>query len=588
MNDVYRRWFEPPSVQAAVSSMLRKFGNVPREQSDEVRNERDRLKTKYTVIAAGGAIVFLVVVIGVLVLFAPKPEGREANYGGLALLCLGVVAAAGGATYFTCGNNNQKRAQRDEAFEELCRRHPGLRPARRTEFEDSSVGTVPWFHSEEWIHTYGLASGEYEGSQIIAVECTHVVDPILVTTDSRLMQGLAGIASNKHQRLFLRCMDATIFVEPLPNVSDLLFVPRMDPSRAYYKRDLAQQDCDLADVFNLPRALRKKYWMAAAEPQECGGLFATELPALLASRKWCIVQVVGGHCVVITNQWHGNYPRRAPNTVEAIAEDLAFAQAVYRQLRYFSAGRADTSATGAEYEPGPTPVSTAGAVSAGASAIAGDYSANPSIVATAVAEPEPGYPAPTACAAPAALGQAAAAPMPMKRRRRRPHSILAKLCLLGFGVPLFLVGLLATMAFCLDWHNGLAADGWPQADARVTDSGMDAQTRLRNGQEVTRFKPRVSYEYEVDGQRFTGDRIKYGVALATMSKHEADRVLARYPKDAVVKVHYVAQRPHVSVLEPGLEEESKLVVYIWVTGAFTLIGLLMNGYALIGKRARPA
>ena len=112
MNDLYRRWFEPPSVRAAVSSMLRKFGNVPREQSDEVQNERDRLKTKYTVIAAGGAVVFLVVLIGVLVLFAPKPEGREANYGGLALLCLGVVAAAGGVTYFSCGNNNIPPAER--------------------------------------------------------------------------------------------------------------------------------------------------------------------------------------------------------------------------------------------------------------------------------------------------------------------------------------------------------------------------------------------------------------------------------------------------------------------------------------------
>ena len=42
-------------------------------------------------IAAGGAVVFLVVVIGALLLFAPKPEKREANYGGLALLGLLLV-----------------------------------------------------------------------------------------------------------------------------------------------------------------------------------------------------------------------------------------------------------------------------------------------------------------------------------------------------------------------------------------------------------------------------------------------------------------------------------------------------------------
>jgi hypothetical protein len=209
-------------------------------------------------------------------------------------------------------------------------------------------------------------------------------------------------------------------------------------------------------------------------------------------------------------------------------------------------------------------------------------------IATAVAEPQTSYlPPPEFSTEPATVPQAAAALEPLKRRRRRPHSLLAKVCLLGIGVPLFLVGLLATIAFSSSRQQGLSAGGWPQADARVIDSGMDVQTRHRNGQKVKRFKPRVSYEYEVGGERYTGDRIKYGVASATISKLEADRVLAKYPKDATVKVHYVAKRPYVSVLEPGLQEESKLIVYIWVTGAFTLVGLLMSVYALIGKRARP-
>jgi hypothetical protein len=534
--------------------MMSRLADVPRQQSDRVQSERDHLKAKYTMIAAGGAIVFLLVLIGILVVFVPKPEGREANYGGLGLICLSVVAAAGAATYLTCGNNNQKRAQRDKAFEELCQRYSGLRPGRRTEIEGSSIGTIPWFHSEEWSHAYGLVSGEYEDSQIIAVECTQVVDPILATTDSRLMQGLAGIASGKHKRLFLRAMDATIFVEPLPNVSDLLFVPRTDPSRAYYKRDLEQQDCDLANVFKLPRELRRKYWMAAAEPEECGGLFTTELPALLASQKWCIVQVVGGHCVVLTSQWHGNYPGRAPSTLAAITENLAFAQAVYRQLRLFSKNGTDSSAPAGGQEPQPTSATTSTLESS---------------------------------AEPVAAAQVVAAPTPDKPRRR-PHSMLAKLGLLGIGIPLLLIGLLSTLAFYLDWQRGLAAGSWPQADARVIDSGVDAQIRHRKGQEVRRFKPRVSYEYEVNGQRFTGDRVKYGVASATMSEDEADQVLARYPKGAAAKVHYLAERPHISVLQPGLQEESKLIAYMWVTGAFTLMGTIMSVYALIGKRARRA
>jgi hypothetical protein len=156
------------------------------------------------------------------------------------------------------------------------------------------------------------------------------------------------------------------------------------------------------------------------------------------------------------------------------------------------------------------------------------------------------------------------------------------------GIPLFLFGLLGTIGISIDRHRGLTAAAWPQVEARITDSRFDVQTRRRQGQEVLEYQPRVSYEYVVNGQEFTGNRLQFGVASATMSKPEADRVLARYPKGAVAKVHYLATSPRTSVLEPGLLEESKLVVYIWVTGAFTLFGFLLSGYAIAGKRARTA
>jgi hypothetical protein len=550
VNDLYRRWFERPSIQAAVSCMLRRFENVPPAQSDHVRNERAGLQLKNTGIAVGGAVLFLVMLIGVLLLCAPTVPGREADYGCLALLCFGVVGGAGVITYLVSGMNNQCRAQRDEAFEELCRRHPGLQCARRVEVDDGCVGTVPWFHSEEGRHAYGLVSGEYQGSRIVTVECTHVVDPILAATDSRLLQGLASVASSRQKRLFLHAMQATVFVEPLPHVSDLLFVPRQDASRAYYRRALERQNCDLDDVFRLPRSLRNKYWMAAAEPGACGALFATELPGLLASRKWCMVQVVGGHCVVMTSHWHGNHPGRAPSTVEEIAADLEFAHAVYQQLKQSS---------------------TSVVIPPSGMGDCGERVTGRSTPATQAAES-------------ATAAHATVAPRRKNPRRRRPHSALAKCCLLGIGVPLFLVGLLMTTVYFTDRQKGLAAAAWPQADARIVDSGVEVDARHRGGKKVERYKPRVSYEFGVDGERFTGNRINFGIISPTEDKKQADRVLARYPKQALVKVHYLAECPRFSVLEPGVQQDGTMIACMCVTGTCMLIGLFLSGYALIGKR----
>ena len=70
-------------------------------------------------------------------------------------------------------------------------------------------------------------------------------------------------------------------------------------------------------------------------------------------------------------------------------------------------------------------------------------------------------------------------------------------------------------------------------------------------------------------------------------KHEVERVLARYGKDALVKVRYMAECRGISVLEPGLQQETRMLNYLGLTGAFMLTGLLMSGYAFIGKRIRP-
>jgi hypothetical protein len=500
---------------------------------------------KTMLVAGGGAVAFILILIGAVLVFGKPKEGKKPNYGRLATLCVTVVGIAGAGAYYVCGQNNEKRAKRDAAFEALGQRFRGLRSARRTEIGGDCVGTIPWFMSEEWIHAYGLASGKYQNEEIIVVECTHVIDPILVTTDSKIMQGLSGVVSHKHQRLYLRAMEATVFAEPLENVTDLVFVPQMDASRAYYKRALGGQDCDLANVFKLPRRLRQKYWMAAAAPDECDGLFATDLPVLLHNRKWCIVQVVGGHCVVMTSQWHGNHPGKAPGTEEAITENLDFAHAVYRELRRFNDGEASVqSTTFASEQTSPDAMDAADVPSA-----------------TPAPSPEERT-------------------VMKKHGSRRPHSLLAKFLLFGIGLPLFLIGVLAVLGMWIGLHQGRAAHNWPQVEAVILTSRVDANNSGR-------MAPMVCYQYTVDGKKYSNDCIQQGPTRRTRDKREVERELARYPVGAVVKAHYHPRRPGTSVLVPGVKDESTVLGVMIFTGSIAAAGLLMCVYGAAGKKNRP-
>lgn len=565
MHSVSQRWFEPRNVKWHVSSIFDACNRAPDDLHD-VQEQRDQGRMKTTVFAAGGLAVGLAVLIAALVMFAEPKKGREPNYASVAMLCLTLVGGAGAAAYHVCGHNNQKRAERDKSIRSICEQNPGLRFAARTEIQGDCVGEVPWFISEEWSHLYGLMAGEYQNLQIATVECTHVVDPVLAVTDSQLMQSVSSVMNRKHQRLYLRAMDASVFEQPLENVPDLVIVPRKDPNRAYFKRALDDPRCELTKLHHLPRRLSTKYWMASSAPEDCMGLFETALPALLEERKWSIIQVVGGHCVIMTGQWPANRPATAPKTEAEITENLDFACAVYQEMQ------------GCEVR---AELALAGAVSG--STAAGDASGS------SATEPPAGSSLPGKAIAPDVASTTATQAADAKvSSKRQPHSLFAKLCLFGIGLPLFLIGSLCIFGIRWDLHQGRTSHTWPQVDAKIVHSGMEVMTRERKGRQIRRMQPQVSYEYEVDGESFTGDRITYGLIKRTESEREIETVLAKYRKDGMVKVHYHPESPGTSVLESGSVNESEFLTFQWIMGAFSLTGLAMCVYGFMGKKRRPS
>ncbi len=98
-----------------------------------------------------------------------------------------------------------------------------------------------------------------------------------------------------------------------------------------------------------------------------------------------------------------------------------------------------------------------------------------------------------------------------------------------------------------------AAQAWPSVTGVVLSAQVDTQTSWdsTSGAESTSFRPSITYEYEVNGQRYRGDRLRASDAFYTagMLPGSAQAVVDRYRPGAPVTVYYNSQNPNESVLE---------------------------------------
>jgi hypothetical protein len=99
------------------------------------------------------------------------------------------------------------------------------------------------------------------------------------------------------------------------------------------------------------------------------------------------------------------------------------------------------------------------------------------------------------------------------------------------------------------WKNikmAEASPAWPTANGKVTDS--------KRARVALRLQPRVTYAYTVNDTNYVSNRVSFA---GVIPKNEIDNVLAKYPVDRSVTVHYQSDNPVQAVLEPG---SSPLVV----------------------------
>jgi Protein of unknown function (DUF3592) len=118
-------------------------------------------------------------------------------------------------------------------------------------------------------------------------------------------------------------------------------------------------------------------------------------------------------------------------------------------------------------------------------------------------------------------------------------------------------GLVMLVLIVSSLREAAAMKRWPVAKGRVLSSKVeqyrdDAGSGNFGGPRgrMTLYRPVVVYEYEVDGQRFRGDRIAQSPGMNRGVDAFAQEVARRYASGSAVDVRFNPKRPGECVLEP--------------------------------------
>lgn len=129
-----------------------------------------------------------------------------------------------------------------------------------------------------------------------------------------------------------------------------------------------------------------------------------------------------------------------------------------------------------------------------------------------------------------------------------------------------------------DWPRTL---GWIERSNVVTFSPTGG-----------RVEPRLelAYSYTVDGESYTGHRVRLPVPFELGFEESPQQLTARYPAGLEVDVHYDPQDPGRAVLEPGVPATAYLPIVVGVVlalaGVASGAGAVLTAVRRLGRK-RP-
>ena len=123
-----------------------------------------------------------------------------------------------------------------------------------------------------------------------------------------------------------------------------------------------------------------------------------------------------------------------------------------------------------------------------------------------------------------------------------------------------------------------SAASWPTVAGTIISAELESYIDYDDdGDATTMYRPLIIYQYEVEGERYTNNRVKVQKFAATSMQRVSRKKLEKYPVGGVVEIHYDPDNPNDAVLEIS---KSKVNLPL-IIGIIFLLVALYTAYRMI-------
>jgi hypothetical protein len=128
------------------------------------------------------------------------------------------------------------------------------------------------------------------------------------------------------------------------------------------------------------------------------------------------------------------------------------------------------------------------------------------------------------------------------------------------GLIFLIIGYYFIMQARRDWLVYRQSQAWRSVTGRVNKSQVTSSGLTHRNIGVS-----ITYRYEVGGRRFTGERLCFGAEKAIYwTPRQAEKVIAPYPKDSRVTIHYEPGNPPNAVLERKYDKSGAIIGLVFI------------------------
>ena len=90
---------------------------------------------------------------------------------------------------------------------------------------------------------------------------------------------------------------------------------------------------------------------------------------------------------------------------------------------------------------------------------------------------------------------------------------------------------------------------WSSVEGAVSSSHVRRTFLKKNGTSETNFLFELQYNYEVQGQIYTGNRYQFYADPSFKSKADAEQLVAEYPAGKKITIYYLPDDPQQAVVK---------------------------------------